>query len=135
MPSFSFSNTAFYLTGSYIWFSKSSYFSFKHTGLQKATARIWPCISAHTWNKVKIVYSGAKYLCNSETKLHVFWVEFIYMLENKLITFTLNIQKLCIITIPGTGHTFWHSLFKMHQWISRLVKSDVKPSVVYSKRT
>lgn len=30
---------------------------------------------------------------------------------------------------------FWHSLFKMHRWISRLVKSDIKPSVVYSKGT
>jgi len=40
------------------------------------------------------------------------------LLENKLIAFTLNIQKLCIIRIPGTGDTFWHYLFKMHQWIS-----------------
>lgn len=47
-------------------------------------------------------------------ELRIFWVELktiIYLLENKLIAFTLNIQKLCIITIWGIGDTFWHSLF------------------------
>lgn len=82
--------------------------------LHTLNACICCCISAQTWNKVKVIHSRAVHLIQRLEYIIYFLSctnNFIYFLENKLIIFTLNIQKLYIITVPGTGDIFCHSVF------------------------